>query len=63
MRRSLQSSLVDRDGNGCRAPRASFSPSLLAMRERLLVAHILPRRLTAGIEAPPSEALSNDVAI
>ena len=63
MSRSLQSSLVDRGGDSCRTPRARFSPSFLAMRERLLVAHVLPRRPTAVIEAPQSEELSRDVAI
>ena len=61
--RSLQTSLVDCGGDSCRAPRASFSPSLLAMRERLFVAHVSPRRLAAVIEAPQSEELSRDVAI
>jgi hypothetical protein len=61
--RSLQISLVDRGADSCRAPRASCSPSFLAMRERLFVAHVFPRRLTAVIAAPQSEELSRDVAI
>ncbi len=56
--RSLQTSLVDRGGDSCRAPRASQS-ELLAMRERLFVAHGFPRRLAGVIEATQTEELSS----
>ena len=52
----------NRGGHSCRAPRASLRSEELAPVLALLADVFLAGRLPV-IEAPPSEALSSDVAI